>query len=841
MSTINTLLAATEPDLIAEGILAAVIQRTDMQLVGKRVLSVSEVSLALGRMDDATPCAVVLVGKSMNCDEYSLQWLRDYPVLVVARVSLAEDIVHIDASDVGLDTLLSAVYQLAQCHGNLHRERLVHLSLRCDPGSVGSEAMPEPRPRRERPLLAVALAWIHATMQRTVDSQSRAVDDIPGLSVTSETVRRMLDVPPREEGADGVSDGDAALVAALASADPKTEPLAALYRHLELDMLEWKLVLLALAPELDICYQKCVGFLLDDLGRRVGTLPLFAAMLGDPAAVRRQLAESGHLARWRLLDCGGTGVPGADEGIRIDPCVAEWLLGQAEALQRDPCLRRVLRNTSWPGAALLRRPLDQAQAMHLVGKLSPYTQGRWLILSGEDLAGWRALLELGAISQCMALTRLDMGRLALAERGEIEDAAVRAARFARLTGRPLVIDAAQAETQALDEDTLRALIAALAAAGQNAALIAVEPEDVFRVLGEQDAELVDRPDADPRARESIVLAAAHELGLTMDIEAAASIGMAFPLRVDGMDHATRLARARAGDDDTQKQLHDKLLAACRSTASQHISRLAHRIAPKFRLDDVILPGERRSQLDEIVANVRLASKVFDEWRFGEKLSYGRGVTVLFYGPSGTGKTMAAQAIAHELDIEIFALDLSRVVSKYIGETEKNIDAVFADAQRSGAAVLIDEADALLGKRSEVKDAHDRYANIEVAYLLQRMESFEGLAILTTNIRQNIDQAFQRRLRFVIEFPRPDARARAEIWRRCLPQAAHALSEREISLLAHKSDLTGGHIRQITLRAAFAAAAENALIGITHLNQAMNAELNKLGMPAVDLSLIGKAA
>jgi SpoVK/Ycf46/Vps4 family AAA+-type ATPase len=191
--------------------------------------------------------------------------------------------------------------------------------------------------------------------------------------------------------------------------------------------------------------------------------------------------------------------------------------------------------------------------------------------------------------------------------------------------------------------------------------------------------------------------------------------------------------------------------------------------PKFALDDVILPRPGRDQLDEIVANVRLASRVLDQWGFGEKLPYGRGVAVLFHGPSGTGKTMAAQGIAGELGIEIFALDLSRVVSKYIGDTEKNIDAVFTDAQRSGAAVLINEADALFGKRSEVKDAHDRYANIEVAYLLQRMEDFEGLAILTTNIRQNLDPAFLRRLRFVIEFPRPDAASREEIWKQCLPE------------------------------------------------------------------------
>ena len=214
------------------------------------------------------------------------------------------------------------------------------------------------------------------------------------------------------------------------------------------------------------------------------------------------------------------------------------------------------------------------------------------------------------------------------------------------------------------------------------------------------------------------------------------------------------------------------------------------------------------------------------------------MTVLFHGPSGTGKTMAAISIAKRLNTRILRVDLSRVVSKYIGETEKNIDRIFLDAHRSGAAILIDEAEALLGKRSEGKDAHDRYANIEVAYLLQRMETHEGLAILTTNLRQNLDPAFLRRLRFVIDFPRPDAEAREKIWRRCLPSGSHEISDAAFRHLARKVDMTGGHIRQITLRAAFLAAAADSVIGMPHITQATSAELSKLGMAAIDLDLPG---
>jgi SpoVK/Ycf46/Vps4 family AAA+-type ATPase len=193
-------------------------------------------------------------------------------------------------------------------------------------------------------------------------------------------------------------------------------------------------------------------------------------------------------------------------------------------------------------------------------------------------------------------------------------------------------------------------------------------------------------------------------------------------------------------------------------------------------------------------------------------------------------------IARELGVQILRLDLSRVVSKYIGETEKNLDRVFTDAQRSGAAILIDEADALFGKRSEVRDAHDRYANIEVAFLLQRMEAYDGLAILTTNMRKNLDPAFTRRLRFIVDFPRPDIDAREKIWRQCLPEESHELTDGEFRQLARRIDFTGGQIRQTTLRAAFIAAAAGRRITLEDVARATQAELAKNGMLPVELDL-----
>ena len=842
MNPLCMLIASMQPDLVADfvaqGMLAAVKHHASIDLLADRVLAADEVAGALAGLDEQSPCALIYIDNDTCADEPSLETLFDSTSLVLVRVVPDARSIRVDAHDVGIEALLSAVEMLAGQPERTLQERSIplpvisHAAAR-NPAAPATEA---------RPLLTAAIAWIHALMSHSVELRRGLTGDLPGLTVSHEAVRLMLDsqTPLAATGhIDTVGQAEEALAAALDAADAATEPLAALYRRLELDLLEWKVVLLALAPELDRRYQTCIGFLLDDMGQRAGTLALYAAMLGDSSAIRRRLAAAGALARWRLLGHAPGAAPSSDQALRVDPCIVDWLLGRTDALGHDPQVRHAVRPLPWPGAPLLRRPLDRADSTHLLDALR--NGARWLVLAGADPALWRALLELGAQTQGVPMQRCELARAAGADRATIEETAVRLARQARLAGHPVVLDADLPDWQPADTDLLQTLVATLRACGVRCAIVAPDPARVLAATGADEVTLRQRPEADAKARAAAVLAAAHDLGLALDMETASGIGAAFPLRIDGLALAAGLAAARARPDAGADELRATLSSALREIAAHDIAPLARRIVPRFELGDVILPAERHAQLDEIVANVRLAHRVLDEWRFGEKMPYGRGVAVLFHGVSGTGKTMAAQAIAKELGIDIFALDLSRVVSKFIGETEKNIDAVFSGAQRSGAAVLIDEADALFGKRSEVKDAHDRYANIEVAYLLQRMEEFEGLAILTTNVRQNLDTAFLRRLRFVIEFPRPDAQARESIWRQCLPEESHCLSTDELRLLARKVELSGGHIRQVTLRAAFAAAAGGSLIGMRHVTPAMNAELAKLGLPAVNLEPVGKAA
>jgi hypothetical protein len=256
-----------------------------------------------------------------------------------------------------------------------------------------------------------------------------------------------------------------------------------------------------------------------------------------------------------------------------------------------------------------------------------------------------------------------------------------------------------------------------------------------------------------------------------------------------------------------------------------MDELGRRIEPQAGWDDLVLHERQTGVLREIVAHVRRRATVHQEWGFAGTLRRGLGVTVLFAGGSGTGKTLAAEVMARELGLDLFIVDLSQVVSKYIGETEKNLRRVFDAAERGGALLLFDEADALFGKRSEVKDSHDRYANLEVSYLLMRMEAYRGLAILTTNMKKALDTAFLRRIRFVVDFPFPAEHERAEIWRRVLPAQA-PVKDIDPALLAQLT-VAGGSIRNIALSGAFLAAEEGERLQMRHMLTAARTEYRKL--------------
>ncbi|HEX2746100.1 MAG TPA: ATP-binding protein [Streptosporangiaceae bacterium] len=267
---------------------------------------------------------------------------------------------------------------------------------------------------------------------------------------------------------------------------------------------------------------------------------------------------------------------------------------------------------------------------------------------------------------------------------------------------------------------------------------------------------------------------------------------------------------------------------CREHARRSLDTLAQRVDARACWADLVLPAPHVETLRQIAIHVRQRAVVNDQWGFAAKHARGLGLTVLFAGSSGTGKTMAAEILAAELDLDLYKVDLASVVSKYIGETEKNLRAIFNGAEQSGAILLFDEADALFGKRSEVHDSHDRYANLEISYLLQQMEAYRGVAILTTNMQHALDPAFMRRIRFIVQFPFPDPNARASIWRRIFP-AATPVAELDFDQLA-QLNVAGGVIRNIAMHAAFLAADDSLLVEARHILAAARTEYAKIDKP-----------
>ncbi len=268
--------------------------------------------------------------------------------------------------------------------------------------------------------------------------------------------------------------------------------------------------------------------------------------------------------------------------------------------------------------------------------------------------------------------------------------------------------------------------------------------------------------------------------------------------------------------------------ACLNLSRSKLDELAQRIKTLYTWKDIILPEDQLEQLKNICDRVKYSHIVYGTWGFGKKISRGKGLSVLFVGPPGTGKTMAAEIMANELGLELYRIDLSRVVSKYIGETEKNLQKIFDEAATSNAILFFDEADALFGKRSEVKDAHDRYANIEISYLLQKMEEYEGLTLLASNLRNNIDEAFMRRIQFLVEFPYPDENYREQIWKVIFPEKIPLDSSIDYGEIARQIRLAGGNIKNIALNAAFYAAAESSSVKKGHIEKAAILEHRKIG-------------
>ncbi|RXF74130.1 ATP-binding protein, partial [Hansschlegelia zhihuaiae] len=389
----------------------------------------------------------------------------------------------------------------------------------------------------------------------------------------------------------------------------------------------------------------------------------------------------------------------------------------------------------------------------------------------------------------------------------------RVTRAAQLNGFAVLVDAARIRRLAgggnrdAAEDALAAVMA-----GLDCSAVALEEEPRDAAPGWRPILVAPPGDGE---RLEIWRAVAPE-GAALNEGALAELAAQFPLG------PAEIAEVASASPAFRPQ---ELWAAARERCRASTEGLGDIVIPRYGWDDIVLPSDALDDLRAIAAQARHRALVYNQWGFGARLVRNSGVTALFAGPSGVGKTMAAEVICQDLGVDLLRIDLSGVISKYIGETEKNLKRVFDGAQRSGAALFFDEADALFGKRSEVKDSHDRYANIEVSYLLQRMEAFSGLAILATNMKAHLDQAFLRRLRYVVDLPFPTGDLRREIWRRAFPAAAPT-EALDLDMLA-RLEIAGGNIVVIAVNAAFHAAAEGRPIAMAHVLRAARSEFRKL--------------
>lgn len=568
---------------------------------------------------------------------------------------------------------------------------------------------------------------------------------------------------------------------------------------------ERDLLVLCAGAEVDGAFAQLCARKQEDPRATSPTLGLALSVL--PAPHWSALAPCGPLRFWRLVEVGAgqllTAAP-----LRIDERVLHYLLGVSYLDERLQPFLEIVQDAQAP----LRCEHAAAMALAQLWNGAPDPLGVPVVqLIGRDRATLRRVAAAAARPGRAAFAlRLEDAPAALAERHSL---GILWRRECLLNPVALLVDAEGTG------EIHRSALAWAETLGGSVALLSREP---LASTGSGGVRIdVPAPGAAERRQQwrEALGPAAGELDDELD-----TLAGSFALPPAGLREALAIYE---GEDP----IADQVWTLCRQQARLRLGDLAQRIDPRATWNDLILPAANKDILREICAHVRHRAQVYESWGFADKSARGLGLSALFTGQSGTGKTTAAEVIAGETRLDLYRVDLSGVVSKYIGETERNLRRVFDAAEASGAILLFDEADALFGKRSEVKDSHDRYANIEVSYLLQRMESYPGLAILTTNLKAILDPAFLRRLRFVVEFPYPDAAMRAEIWRNIFPRQTETRGLDFESLA--RLNVTGGNIRNIALNAAFLAAAGREAVQMKHLLAAARTEYRKLEKPLTE--------
>ena len=672
--------------------------------------------------------------------------------------------------------------------------------------------------------LAAALQWLRVRLGRLSGAPEALVPEPPEKSSPSRFFRRRERERPRAASASAVpSTAELKRAETELAKTTAVEPPPALHilgSRLALSPFEQEVLLLCAAVELDTRIAGLCARAQRDPTRAYPTFALALALFDDPAW--DVLSPERPLRQWRLIEINQPGAqPLTTSPLRADERIVNYLKGLNYLDDRlttllvpfDAAVQKDLPPSQEAACEEVQHSLRMA-----AGNGPPLVQ-----LVGTDPLSKQLVAQRAALALGVNLYRLPV-ELLPQQAAELETLARLWQRENVLLPIALFLDGHEHDEPADSAEKGRLPVAAPLQRflSRSRGVFLFSTREVRAGLSPAiHAVEVDKPTpAEQEAVWSEALNGAAE-------ESPRLLAGQFDLNAQAIRQIVRTAHTEAPGG----AVHDNLWQACLTSASPRMDRLAQRLQPIATWDDIVLPGEEMALLRQLAAQVVQRARVYDDWGFRRRMNRGLGISALFAGESGTGKTMAAEVIARHLRLHLYRIDLSAVVSKYIGETEKNLRQLFDAAEDGGAILFFDEADALFGKRSEVRDSHDRYANIETSYLLQRMESYRGLAILATNMRGALDEAFMRRLRFVIAFPFPGPRQREAIWRRAWPPET-PLAELDYGRLARLS-LAGGNIANIALNAAFAAAERATPVTMPLVLDAARTEYQKLERPIND--------
>lgn len=684
--------------------------------------------------------------------------------------------------------------------------------------------------------LEPALGWLDLLLRRQVlRLRARHVlveSEYRGTFISDQQVDALLASQPAVDGEPEIDLLNAAIsegqAAALGSDQPTT--FARLRRLFGLDEAEALLLLVGLAPALDLRYETIYAYVQNDITKKQPTLDLALRLLaGDrPArlAALHYLAPETPLLRYGLLRLTPDPQDAAPSHLayylQADGRVVSYLLGETGL---DPRLQPFTRLAE-PGRPLssLALPDDLRLGLEHVARYLSRRPAA-VFLRGSQGVGKRPTAAALAAALGRRLLEVDLSAIPI---GPVSQSEVLRLlhREARLQDALLYLG----RYESLEGSSAQAQAVSASLAGLDRPVFLGSRSEGYLSDAWPAAELLEIPLPMPVFTERLGLWQSALQGAPLHPQAdLVSLAGKFRLSAGGIADAARYAVALTANRPTAEAsiTTADLYRAARARSNQALRDLAQKIEPHYHWEDLVLPRQSLQQLREVYLAVRHHPTVYGAWGFEQKHFLSEGVNALFFGPSGTGKTMAAEILANELGLDLYRIDLSTVVSKYIGDTEKNLARIFAAAESSNAILFFDEADALFGKRSEVKDSHDRYANIEVAYLLQKMERYDGIAILATNLRGNMDEAFARRLHHTVGFPLPDPALRERIWRGVFPPQTPLSAEVDFGFLSRQFELSGGNIRNVALSAAFMAAEAGGRVTMEQLVVGVARELQKM--------------